>query len=103
MIRDSDPVGSTVSPEAHALILRKVAFAAVHDARAAWKTARDSPLEAHVRAAFRACAFAARALLRASKVLPDDEDALIEQSLLLNEVGRTQLRTLLTRWPDAEG
>ena len=103
MIRDSDPAGAIVSPEAHALILRKVAFAAVHDARAAWRTARDTPLEAQVRAAFRACVFASRALLRASEVLPDDEDALIEQSFLLNEVARTQLRTLLTKWPDAEG
>lgn len=48
--------------QAHVLILRRVASAAVDDARAAWRKTIGPPNEQRVRAAYRACVFAARAL-----------------------------------------
>lgn len=84
-----------------ALILRKIAIASVHEARAAWRRARDEPVEANVRGSYRACVLAARALLRASEVNPDDEEAMIEEALLIREVAQTALIKLVTKWPDA--
>lgn len=71
--------------QTHAEILRSVAIAAVKDARAAQKTARKKPGEDHLRAAYQASVFAARALLRASEENPGDEDAMIELSILIRE------------------
>lgn len=69
-----------ISADAHAAILRKVASTAVDDARAAWKMARTSPTETHVRAAFRACVFADRALRSAADALPDEAAQMLEEA-----------------------
>lgn len=70
----------------HAEILRRVAVATVRDAQAAQQMADDRPSEDNLRAAFRACLLAARSLRRASEHYPDEEDAMIERSILLDEI-----------------
>lgn len=87
MIRPLDTVTKMlISPEAHAAILRGVALTALDDARLARRKAHVSPSEESIRAAFRACVFATRALLRASEHHPDDEMEMIENAMLMGEV-----------------
>lgn len=88
-------------PDAHATILRSVAFATVDDARSAWRVAHTSPTEENIRAAYLACVLAARALRRASEVWPDDELAMIEESILLDEAAVT-LNAKLVRLAESE-
>ena len=92
-----------ISAEAHAEILRAVAMTTAGDARSAWGKAKASPTQANLRAAFRACVLAARAMRRASTVWPDVELAMIEESLLLDEIaaGLKARLVLMESWePD---
>lgn len=69
-----------------AAILRVAALAAMMDARAAWKIARDRPSDANTRTAFRLCTLAARLLRRASEEHPSEEREMIERAMMLDEV-----------------
>jgi hypothetical protein len=90
-----------ISAEAHALILRRVALAAVDDARTAWRKAHAEPSEDYIRAAFRACVLATRALRRASSEHPDDEQAMLAEATLLDEAA-VGLKARLVRIAEPE-
>jgi hypothetical protein len=85
-----------ISAQAHAAILRRVASTAIDDARAAWRKARASPNEKRIRAAFRSCVFAARALRRAAGVLPHDAPQMIEEAKKLDSAAE-ELKARLVR------
>ncbi len=72
---------------ANPVVLRAVATRAVREARAACRTAEASPTEANLRGAFFACVLARRTLLRASMANPEEEEAMIEESMLFGEIG----------------
>lgn len=76
-----------ISAHAHAVILRRVATTAIDDARAAWKKARASPNEKRIRAAFRSCVFAARALRQAAGVLPHHAGPMIKEAERPHDAG----------------
>lgn len=84
MTRPSDTIVPMLPT--HAVILRRVAASAMRDARAAQTAVAKMRSEDNLRAAFRTCLFAARALHRASSEFPDEEDAFIEQAMLMNEI-----------------
>lgn len=83
-----------VSDEAAAAVRRKVALTAVDDARVKWRRASKTPTPGLLRQALRACVLASVALLRASEDKPEDELAMIEQALLLDESAATLKRQL---------
>lgn len=73
----------TGSPVVHLMVANR----AIREARAAWRTAEASPTEENLRGAYFACVLARRTALRASMVNPDEEEALIEESMLFGELG----------------
>ena len=87
------------SADAEAAILRRVAATALDDCRTAWRTARDSPTVEHVRAAFRACIFAARALRRAASVLPSEAPQLFDAADKVDDAA-AELKSKLVRMPE---
>jgi hypothetical protein len=94
MTHPSDKMRPMADPGKHATILRRVSFRAYRDAQSAISTASLSPSEANLRAAYQACVFAKRSLLRASEANPDEEEAMIEAALLIGETGVGLLRKL---------
>lgn len=84
MTRPSDTIAPM--PPTRAVILHRVAWSAVRDAESAQKKADARPTEDNLRAAFRTCLLAARTLLRSSLEYPDEEDAMIERAMLMNEL-----------------
>jgi len=62
------------SAQASEAITRRIAKAAVDDAREAWKRARVLPTADHVRAAHRLCVYAARTLRRAEGATGSTDD-----------------------------
>lgn len=66
-----------MSERANPAILRVVAERALDDARAAWRAARAASTEDAVRAAFRGCVFASRALRRAAPFFAGERDSMV--------------------------
>lgn len=89
-----------LSPEAHAVILRRVALTALTDSRKAWRLARKRPTIARVRAAFRACVFAARSLRKASEVLPAEVQEMLAEAERVDRAAATMKARLvrMTGW-----
>ncbi len=77
------------------VILRAVAKRAVGEARAACRAAEASPTEETLRGAYYACVLAQRTLLRSSLMCPDEEEAMIEESMLFGELGLPFQRKLV--------
>lgn len=98
MTHRSDTLKSMPSTEADAAILRRVAATALDDSRAAWKEAHERPTAASVRAAFRSCVFAARALRRAAGVLPSEAQAMRDAAGRL-DVAAGELKAKLVAMP----
>lgn len=87
---------------ANPVVLRAVATRSVREARAACRTAEASPTEANLRGAYFACVLAQRTLLRASMANPEEEEAMIEESMLFGEIGlgfQRKLVGLITALP----
>lgn len=92
------------STEADAAILRRVALTALDDSRTAWREAHKHPTVANVRAAFRACVLAARALRRASLALPNEAQQMFEEADKVDDAA-AELKARLIRmneWEIAE-
>ena len=87
------------SAEVDAAILRRVAATALDDSRAAWRTAHASPTVEHVRAAFRACILAARALRRAAGVLPSEAPQLFDEADKVDDAA-AELKSRLVSMPE---
>jgi len=86
-----------VGDDRHAAILRRVALVALDEAQAAQRLAQEAPSEGLTRAAFRACVFARRALLRASEVQSDSrkETKMIELSMVMAEAAEALSASLV--------
>lgn len=71
---------------------------AILDARAAWKEARATPDETHIREAFRRCVLAARIVRRVAATLPpgDGQRRMIDEAERI-AVTAAGLRTRLAR------
>lgn len=89
------------SAETHAAILRDVAIATVKDAKIARQAADASPTDGNLKAAYGACILAARALRRASMEHPAEELAMIERSIMLDEVAYGLLAKISSIAPGA--
>lgn len=85
-----------LSPQASAIVLRRVAVVALDDARTRWTAANKDPSVRRVRAAFRSCVLAARALREAAAVLPLEAEQMIEAAKRI-EAASKELNAKLAR------